>query len=222
MERCAEAARSEKDVFMQSPVRDNTGDVLAGDNQILPFVKGHSLWKNIETMEVFQKMPQNPHFRPLESSKENIREGLAIGYMVNFSTVAEQTSSLQLDCSRSVIEDNLETLLELEHHGFDVKLLRDRLTGLLLMKDEQEEVLDRAKESTSQVGVEKKDISRLVETIAEIKKKMSMLQEDLALAESMKEKKEAKISHLESAVEHNNNEMSSLRLRFKALATAPW
>lgn len=222
MEQCAEATRSQKDIFMQSPVLDDTGGIVPGENQSLPFVKNTPLWKTIESMEVFRKMPQKPHFRPLESSKENSREGLAIGFMVNFASVAEKTSSLQFDDSRSIIEDNLETLLELENHGFDVKLLRDRLTGLLLMKDKQEELQDESNENRSQMRDISEDKSRIDEKIAEIDKKLRILQEERALALSTKEKKDSEIAYLESTVNRINKVISSVRLQFEALVAAPW
>nr|GFA30224.1 agenet-like domain-containing protein [Tanacetum cinerariifolium] len=97
-------------------------------------------------MEAFQKIPQNPHFRPLlEGVKESAREGLAIGTMATFSTVVDSINRLRFEDPRSTIEDCLETLVELESNGFNVEVIRDRLTCLLLLKVKQEELEDGSK-----------------------------------------------------------------------------
>nr|GEX99870.1 hypothetical protein [Tanacetum cinerariifolium] len=88
----------------------------------LPFVKCTPLWHTIESMKVFQNIPQNPHFRPLLGVKESAREGMAIGTMVKFSSVMGRTYCLRVDSPRSDIEDFLETLVELESNGFDVEI----------------------------------------------------------------------------------------------------
>ncbi|CAH1416679.1 unnamed protein product [Lactuca virosa] len=106
-----------------------------GDN--LPFkISSPTLWKTIESMEVLHKIPQKPHFRALEGVKESEREGVAIGSMVTFSRVVDKTCALRFEDPRSAIEECLETVAELELHGFQVELVRDRLTQLLLIKGE--------------------------------------------------------------------------------------
>ncbi|KAJ9553712.1 hypothetical protein OSB04_017757 [Centaurea solstitialis] len=148
---------------MQSPITEGSleqsskaserglENVTCENAENLPFVRSTPLWETLESMEAFIKLPQKPHFRPLlEGVKESAREGLAIGSMVTFSSVVEKTCGLRFDDERSRIEDCLETLVELERHGFEVEVIRDRLTRLLLIKDKEEELEDRWK------GVEEK------------------------------------------------------------------
>lgn len=46
---------------------------------VLPFAKESSLWKELETMEVFQRAPpQSPHFSPLVGVSEVFREGCGV------------------------------------------------------------------------------------------------------------------------------------------------
>ncbi|ONI16825.1 hypothetical protein PRUPE_3G124100 [Prunus persica] len=62
----------------------------------LPFVRNFPLWENIESMDVFKRFPQKPHFHPLLKCKEVCREGSALGKMVNFAFMVEKTSKLQV------------------------------------------------------------------------------------------------------------------------------
>ncbi|KAJ0743451.1 hypothetical protein HanPI659440_Chr10g0375941 [Helianthus annuus] len=82
--------------------------------------------------------PQNPHFRPLENLKESARERYAIHKMVDFSGVFEDMCRLRCDHPRTEFQDQLEILLELETHGFDVDSLRIRLMEMLSLKDKWE------------------------------------------------------------------------------------
>ncbi|RVX01566.1 DUF724 domain-containing protein 7 [Vitis vinifera] len=84
-------ARERPSEVTQSPRIDPTGEIMLDLNQSLPFVKSSPIWNTLETLEVFQRMPQKPHFRPLENCKEERREGLAIGNMVTFSTLIEKS-----------------------------------------------------------------------------------------------------------------------------------
>ncbi|KAI3741733.1 hypothetical protein L1987_59407 [Smallanthus sonchifolius] len=133
----------------------------------LPFVRITSLWKAIVSMEAFRMLPQKPHFRPLlEGVRVGVQEGLAIGTMVTFSTVVDKTCSLRFDDPRSTIDDYLETLVELENNGFDVEVIRERLTGLLLIKDKQEELEEQSKgivEKIKEHDIQGKKIEDVVE-----------------------------------------------------------
>ncbi|VAI05016.1 unnamed protein product [Triticum turgidum subsp. durum] len=99
-----------------------------------PFIKTSSIWHQIEPMEVFRKVPQEPHFLPLQQFMPELREGMAIGLMVTYASLVESVK-------RSCIEDNIElferkinALAHLEENGFDVKLLQHSLMKLLEAK----------------------------------------------------------------------------------------
>lgn len=219
MDECIER---QKETGMELTAVNDEGESQQDENQSIPFVKNTLLWKTIESMEVFRVMPQKPHFRNLGSFKETSREGLAIGSMVNFSSVVENTSKLQYDDSRSIIEDNLDTLVELESFGFDVRLVGDRLTRLLLIKDKQEELEERSKEIKSWINEHDLETSNIDKEIDEIDKRIKELQERQVLAVSKKEKRGSEISSLESTAECIDDGMRSARLDFVSLAAAPW
>ena len=96
-------------------------------------------------MEVFRELPQSPHFRPLYKCKEECREGLAIGSMVTFSSLFNKISQLQFDDRSSLLNSILESLVDLEKHGFIVSAMRSRVNGLLSIKDKQDQVLEALK-----------------------------------------------------------------------------
>lgn len=212
MEPCT-ANRSPEDNVMLSP---------QPNDESLPFVKSSSLWKTIESMEVFRQLPQRPHFQSLGSRKESSREGLAIALMVDFSGVVEKTSTLQFDDPRSNIEDNLENLIELEKNGFDVKVIRDRLLSLLLIKDKQEELHGNSKETTDRIKEKNHDKVKIDEKIEEIDNQIRLLQEERALILSTKEEKDLSIASLEVTLDDISSTMKNVNLEFETIVAAPW
>ncbi|XP_059625538.1 DUF724 domain-containing protein 6-like isoform X2 [Cornus florida] len=217
-----EAIKRDREIAIQSPAVDANGDNVPDESRSLPFVKTFPLWETIETMEVFRAMPQKPHFRPLDSCKESSREGLAIGSMVTFSSVVKKTFDLHFDDPRSVIEDSLDTLLDLESHGFDVKMVRDRLTGLLLLKDKQEQLQEQTTELKTRIMEHSHQKSKIDEEIDEIDKQIRELQEKRALVVPLKDFKDSEIASLQSRVEDITEDIKSVKLDFEGLAAAPW
>ncbi|KAK1356802.1 hypothetical protein POM88_050058 [Heracleum sosnowskyi] len=183
------------------------------NDHILPFAKSSSLWKSIESMQVFRLFPQNPHFKCLFWKKESSREGEAIALMVNFVNAVEMMSTLRPDDPRNTLEDTLEFLHELEDNGFDVDVVRDRVEQLLLTKDKREELEAKAKEGTDQIEQEK---------VEDLDNHIRLLREELALALSTKAQKDSIVAQLESAVNDINDRIRNVDLEFKALVAAPW
>lgn len=107
-------------------------------NESVPFVKCSPLWKNIDSMELYKT--QKPHFSPLVKCREETREGLAVGVLVKFSNLVENTSKLQFSSEIAIIERSLETLAEFESHGFDVEKVQGCLTRLLSKKKRADEL----------------------------------------------------------------------------------
>nr|XP_043618682.1 DUF724 domain-containing protein 2-like isoform X2 [Erigeron canadensis] len=187
-----------------------------------PFVRTTPLWQTIESLEAFRRFPQKPHFRSLlEGVKPGAREGLAIGTMVTFSTVVDKTRGLRFEDPKSTIEDCLETLVELESYGFDVEVIRERLTGLLLVKDKQEELDERSK------GVEVKieemvQGNSAVEEIEEIDRQIRELEERRGQLLLEKENRNSEINDMQAAWEGIEEDMRKIGAEFDELASAPW
>ncbi|KAL3348284.1 hypothetical protein AABB24_021777 [Solanum stoloniferum] len=216
--RCAEM-REKQDMPMQTPVNGTPAAQI--ETQSLPFVKNTLLWSTIEAMDIFRRIPQKPHFTPLEHSKESSREGQAIGYMVTFLSIVERTSRLHYDDPRSTFKEIMETLTDLETHGFNVQAVQDRLTELLLMKDKQEKLESQVADIDSQIITHNMEKERIDGEIKEINKQIAELQDKLSLATSRKEAKDREIDGLRSKLMGIQAGRKKAHTEFDSLASKP-
>ncbi|XP_065860282.1 DUF724 domain-containing protein 7-like [Euphorbia lathyris] len=191
-------------------------------NHCLPFVKSSLVWKAIESMEVFRTVPQNPHFRPLADCKEEYREGSAIGVTVTFASLFDKITSLHFNDSESVLESILESLVDLERHGFDVSMPRDRVNQLLSIKGGNEAFLRESKVAENQIKELSDERRKLDGNISSIEKKISELQEELAAAKSKRENQDGEISRLQTRVDSMNFDLNNAHSRFEEVASGPW
>ncbi|KAJ6338626.1 hypothetical protein OIU76_008151 [Salix suchowensis] len=216
------AAREKHGVEVEtSTVDPKSNDTLVG-NQSVPFVKKSLVWNTIESMGVFQIIPQKPHFHPLTECKEEYREGSAIGIMVTFASLFEKISTLKFDDCRSILESTLESLVDLEKHGFDITVPRCRLNELLSIKDGQGEVLNESKDAEAKIRVHTDEKRKLEEKINDIEKKITELQEELALTKEKMEAKGLDISKMQSHAAAINERIKNSRDHFVKVASAPW
>ncbi|XP_031274149.1 DUF724 domain-containing protein 10-like isoform X3 [Pistacia vera] len=192
------------------------------ENKVLPFVKKSPIWNTIESMEVFQIVPQNPHFHPLGETKEEYREGSAIGIMVTFAGLFEKISMLQLNDSRRTFYSTLESLVDLEKHGFDVTVLRARVNALLSVRVAQEQNVNELKDTEKKIIELTSDNTKLDKEVEETKKKISELQDKLESTESKKEIQVVEISRLQSHLDGMSERVQSAQHDFEKLATALW
>jgi hypothetical protein len=186
------------------------------------FEKRSPIWGMLEQMEIFQKMPQQPHFSPLVTSKEDSREGLAIGKMVIFSGVVEKISKLQFSDPRNVIDSSLETLSELETHGFDVRPMRRRLNELLSKKENQGQLMEKSKGVEMRIAEKCLEKRKFGDEIREINKKMEELQHKRGLAISKEKLTDCEIDALKSKMDVIDQDLQNTQHDFEKLAAAPW
>ncbi|TVU31554.1 hypothetical protein EJB05_23243, partial [Eragrostis curvula] len=102
----------------------------------LPFIKRLPLWSSFEEMEVFKKMPQQPHFGPLQKEEPLLREGIALGLMGTFANVAESISHSSIEDSYKLFQDKDSALSQMKRFGFNVDKLQKCLNKLIKMKSE--------------------------------------------------------------------------------------
>ncbi|XP_047265338.1 DUF724 domain-containing protein 6 isoform X5 [Capsicum annuum] len=208
-----------QDMPMQTPVNGTPATQTA--TQSLPFVKNTLLWSTVEAMDIFKRIPQKPHFNPLLQCKESSREGMAIGHMVTFLSIVERTSRLHFDDPRSSFQEILETLSDLETHGFDVQLVRDRITELLLMKDKREKLEVQVADIDSQIIAHNMDKERIDGEIEEINKQIAELQDKLSLATSRKVVKDREIDGLRSKLMDIQADTKKAHSEFDSLTSKP-
>lgn len=185
------------------------------ENQSLPFVKRSPLWKVVDSMELFKKT-QKPHFSPLINYTEEIREGLAIGTMVNFSNLVENTSKLQFSCDITIIERSLETLAEFESHGIDVEKVRACLTQLLSKKRTASELEKEYYNIESEIN-NSLDEGKLDEEINQLNQKVKEIQKKLAEAKLAKEMREKTTSALQTRRDVVKESVQSLEAEFESM-----
>ncbi|KAM7255886.1 hypothetical protein ACFE04_011627 [Oxalis oulophora] len=193
-----------------------TKDVGAGVldvSQKLPFVKNSSLWKSVESHEVFRKTPQKPHFSPLRYEKEAFREGLAIGNMVNFSNLMVMIDNLRHGDPQSTFDHVLEALPDFEKHGFDIEPIRERLEKLLSTKAKIAELEVEVRETEIKVVDKTHEKNQIEEEIVEMVKKLKDLQEQ-------KIDKDSEILGLRSSLNTNNELLEAARQEFQNLLAA--
>lgn len=93
-----------------------------------------------EKMEVFENLPQLPHFGKLIGCPPELREGKALGLMASFANIAESIQNMRIQDEENVFEEKLRCLSELEEDGFDVRALKERLENLVSIKNHQTEL----------------------------------------------------------------------------------
>ncbi|KAI3805800.1 hypothetical protein L1987_21686 [Smallanthus sonchifolius] len=162
--------------------------------------------------------PQKPHFSPLKEKKADYREGLAIAHMVTFGNLVQNLSGLQPNDPVDIINSSLETLHDLETHGFDVGPIRGRLTKLLSLKSTACEHEDTRKEVEKEI---EKCNSVVEKEMDELEVKMKVLKEKSAQTASMMKVKDDEMMRLKSSLHLVSIQISDLKLAFEELAATP-
>ena len=210
------------EIVVQSPLVGMSGDNEPQEGEDLPFVKSFSMWKTVESMEIFQVMPQNPHFHPLVKLNEILREGVAVGHMLTFASLVQRTSKLTVADPRNLFTSILDALLDMETLGFDVKAVSDRTSDLLFMKDRHEHLQDHSKEVELQATQLSGELSKINKEIDANYKKMRELEEKQALLLSMKESKTSQVTSLQVSADVTTQDIQSVEYDFESLAGSPW
>ncbi|XVF65865.1 hypothetical protein PTKIN_Ptkin09bG0285400 [Pterospermum kingtungense] len=210
------------EIVVQSPLVGMASDNERQELHALPFVKSLPMWKEVESMDIFQVMPQNPHFHPLAELKEILREGLAVGHMLNFASIVQKTSKLTVADRRNLFTSILDALPDFEILGFDIKAIRDRTSVLLLMKDRYEHLQDHSKDVKLQVKQYSDELTKINEEVDANYKKMRELEEKQALLLSMKETKTSQITTLQVSSDITTGDIQRVENDFESLAGSPW
>ncbi|GKB78341.1 agenet domain-containing protein, partial [Tanacetum coccineum] len=124
--------------------------------------------------------------------------------------------------SSTAIEDSLETLVDLESNGFDVEVIRDRLTHLLLLKDKQEELEDRSKGVAEKIEEQKIQEKTVNDELDEFNKQIRQLEEKRRKVLLKKEKWTLEIGAMKATEEAIEQELLEVAAEFDGLAAAPF
>lgn len=186
-----------------------------------PFKKKSPVWANIESLEVFKKRPQKPHFGDLKDVDESFREGSAIGLMVTFANVVEDTLELPVDDPNDIINKSLKDLVKLEtEHDFNVDFVRVRLTELLRKK----RALGQAKGDSEVVQKKLEKLQHEYSKIDEEANEQRQEFENKIMAETEKKKKvkDGEIIMLQSSLELVDKQIKEFNVGYVELAATPF
>ena len=138
---------------------------------VLPFAKKSPFWKILETSEGFQRAPQSPHFSPLVGeSKEQFREGQAIGMMVTHFSLLESFKDLEPYVSVSELNSLKASFAELKKHGFEVSAPLARISKLLALKDRQLKTMEERKGFDREIMALKEGVGEMEHKILELER----------------------------------------------------
>ncbi|XP_057791000.1 DUF724 domain-containing protein 6-like [Salvia miltiorrhiza] len=193
---------------------------VSSEQQGWPFTKRSVVWEFVDSMEVFRKMPQRPHFEPLRSCKEHEREGRAIGCMVTFSNLVETARSLKLSDPKSLVDELYETLLDLEGQGFEAGAVRELVVKLVAAKEEEQRLVDQAKRIKDEIEERRCRKSKIEGEMREINEHIRKLREKLGLSETARAKEVEGIADLQAGLEESQQKIECLRCGIEGVAAS--
>ncbi|CAN6362857.1 unnamed protein product [Urochloa humidicola] len=127
----------------------------------LPFMKTSPMWAHIEAMEVFCKVPQQPNFHQFQQHVPELREGMALGLMFSFASLAESIRKLSIHDEDALFKEKVEGLSLLEADGFNVRHLRSRMETLLHIRNCRAELQNAIKDSEKKICHKETDCRHL-------------------------------------------------------------
>ncbi|XP_060205899.1 DUF724 domain-containing protein 6-like isoform X4 [Lycium barbarum] len=147
----------------------------------LPFKKNSALWREFESMEIFAKIPQNPHFSPLIQYEEKKREEVALLKMTNYAFFVERIPKLTVAelNSSDLISDMLDSIKDLEEYGFDLVPVKRHLKDLLSNNEKQTHLRNKLEEEEGKIrkcyshkAIAKIEINKIALKIRDLEKEL--------------------------------------------------
>ncbi|PIA45385.1 hypothetical protein AQUCO_01700734v1 [Aquilegia coerulea] len=179
-----------------------------------PFIKKSHLWENFESNQVFKLLPQHPHFRPLEQCDEEFREGKAIGKVFNFINLVERTLKAKPNEARSVFDNRLKFLVDLEKHGFCVQPIRVRLEEILRKKTSHNELGDQLKVAEREFEEGNHKLDQIDMSIIDLNMKLQTLRNE-------KETVSSTLTEVERKMAEINEQLQGVNLDFDNMVASP-
>jgi hypothetical protein len=192
-------------------------------NQV-PFVKSSPLWPLIDAWDVFKKVPQQPHFRPVTKFLPALREGMALGLMATFASSVEGISKSSIADSIASFEEKITTLRHLEENGFDVEFLRCGLVKLIQIKSDHTSYLTEKDQLKAQLLEKAACLSRFDERLDKKEQTIARLEEELGRARwearkmfEEKEREDGELSRLNAADSSVEEACAGAELQFQSV-----
>ncbi|KAF5182147.1 hypothetical protein FRX31_028276 [Thalictrum thalictroides] len=158
-------------------VQEHNCDELTSMDESLPFTKSYSMWKDLESRDIFLSTSQKPHFQPLNELGELLREGQAFGFTLSFANFADKIRKVKHDESKSALERKLKALVHFEALGFNVQPIRARIEDLVRLKDSRVQLDGMLKQLEGKISKGKHDEESVKAKVYEIDGKLGELHE---------------------------------------------
>ncbi|XP_039834358.1 uncharacterized protein LOC120695113 [Panicum virgatum] len=172
--------------FITDSIQSRTSSFSGRFSQIsdyqVPFVKRSPVWAIFDAWDVFKKVPQQPHFRPLMEFSPALREGICIGLMTTFASTVKDISESSIADNIASFKEKITTLCHLEEHGFDVQFLRCSLVKLIQIKSDHTSYLTEKDQLKAQLLEKAACLSRIDEQLDKKEQAMARLEEELGRA----------------------------------------
>nr|CAB3452390.1 unnamed protein product [Digitaria exilis] len=199
-------------------------DLVQQDESEVPFVKSSELWLHIDAMDVYKKVPQQPHFRPLGKCLPTVREGMALGLMVTFAKSVEEVSRLSITDSIASFKEKITTLHHLEENGFDVQFLRSTLVKMLQIKSdhinyltEKYQLKSQLLEKTTSLSQIDEQLDKKEETIGKLEEELEHARQEAQKIVEEKEREDKELSRLVAADSSVKEACASAELQFQSV-----
>lgn len=167
----------------EKPNAEHNSITMPEPRLLLPFKKNSALWREFESMEIFTKIPQNPHFSPLAQYEEKKREEVALLKMTKYVFFVERIPKLTVAelNSSALISDMLDSVKDLEEYGFDLMPIKRHLNELLLNNEKQihlrnklEEEEEKIKKCHHEKTIAKNEINKIALKIKDLEKELML------------------------------------------------
>ncbi|CAO2045526.1 unnamed protein product [Urochloa humidicola] len=211
----------------KSIMADQPTESLVIDN--IPFMKTSPMWEHIEAMEIFCKVPQRPNFHQFQQHVPELREGMALGLMFSFASLAESIRKLSIHDEDALFEEKMKGLSLLEANGFDVRHLRSRLETLLRIRNCCAELQAAVKDSEKKISHKENDFRHLGAQTAVLNTTVRQLELQSCLFRCITQSVISQMMNDASEIVRLKTEAGMLEQsylsaeqRFSSAAAAPW
>lgn len=220
LETCMNYEMMDLSKFIPVPVPSSSNHGTAFSTSSLLLMPNHKL-------EIFERLPQKPHFREVQNCPPEFREGKVLGLMISFANIAESIKNMRIQDGARLYQEKMNSLLVLEEDGFEVVPMKVRLHNLLCLRNCQ---INLKNKKTSL----EKEILEIEAVNCGLEQQVKFLdmcilgmeeqkyQEMKASVSMQKAANCSSISKLQLDLRHVEESLEAVEADFCSIASAPW
>uniref|UniRef100_A0A0A9BKR4 Uncharacterized protein n=1 Tax=Arundo donax TaxID=35708 RepID=A0A0A9BKR4_ARUDO len=181
-------------------------------------------------MEVFERLPQIPHFCEAWDCPPEFREGKALGLVVSFANMAESIKNMRIQDASQLYQQKMRSLLDLEENGFEIGALKIRVNSLLCVRNRHIDLqnrkasLDKEILKTEMVNCDLEQRLKLLDMfISGLGEELTQYRETTKASLVMQKAANCLyISKLQVKLHQVEESLMSVETDFNTIAAAPW